>query len=199
MNPFKAGQWVVLDEDSEDNRAGSIYARKLREHGRTFYVVRVDGSFVYIDGLGDTAFSSSRFKLAPGSFIPNDAVYMDVKPSKADDKIAVYDNGNVDRLLGYLTERPVANLRGRYVSVCVAPQMATAMYHVNEDFSAASFNVSRVDFTYAYKLSADGYTQNAVFRTDAKLETLMDIRTFVLPGESYDAAKRRRYMRGYGG
>jgi len=104
-------------------------------------------------------------------------------------RITVVDTVNPKRVLGFLTQRPCA-LRGRYLEVAVRPPM-----RVSIDFDAVetTFQVSRIRFEIDHQRSDCGWEVTPVLKTDAKLDELMKLDFFLLPGETQQQARERRF------
>ena len=111
-----------------------------------------------------------------------------VKPEVPDHFIPVYDDVNSRRLLGYLTKRPVPKIESRYVAVVCAPPVRYA-FDPCEDVRISTY---RIEFKVSYEMASDGWTQRAVFHTDAPLKQLMFLDYFRLPGENEEQAQTRR-------
>ncbi len=104
--------------------------------------------------------------------------------------IEIRDERNPDRLLGFLSERPVASLpENSGLTLAVRPPLRHG-YTFEEQ--RKPFDIHRIHFRRHVLLSKDGYTATVVLTTDAPLGVLMWMDLFVLPGETGSQAHYRR-------
>lgn len=105
------------------------------------------------------------------------------------DLAEIVDAGNHERLLGYLTHRPVIVSRHDYYRVAILPPMS---YRAPTQATTAYEDIEVVDFTAVWVLRDRGWNQCRVLATRAPLETLLKLRMqFRLPGENERQARYR--------
>lgn len=103
--------------------------------------------------------------------------------------VPVYDAGNKDRLLGYLTHR--FDLRGSHHRVVVCGPVRVVTWKRPADIYRT---LEYLEFKFGYRMTEDGWRQDGVVFTEAPLKTLMNYDGFRLPGETEEAHKQRRYF-----
>lgn len=108
--------------------------------------------------------------------------------------LLVFDASNSKRLLGMLWG--VKGMQGRVLSTMWCEPACTG-YGYDHVASLASIPINRVDFTYDWQSSEDGFTRYAVLNTTAPLEHLMKLDMFTLPGETRRQAEERRHRAFY--
>jgi hypothetical protein len=113
------------------------------------------------------------------------------KDPKAD-WVPIYDKGNKDRLLGYLMKRhAIKGGRSLRIAVMVEPFRP---YSTRLDLTA--FDIESVEFEFDWLYDLAAYSAKMIYVTSNKLETLLKLRDFALPGESSEQVKERLMMRG---
>jgi hypothetical protein len=111
-------------------------------------------------------------------------------------RVEVVDALNLNRTLGYLTKRPVNEVRGHVVRVAM---MAPIMALVSRDYidSPITDTIKTIHFEFDRKTYESGWRVETVLKTHAKLEDLQNIDCFLLPGEDENEARFRRDHRAY--
>lgn len=94
----------------------------------------------------------------------------------------VYDRKNQDRLLGYLTFRPTQDFGPWYR--LMAMDMPRACLAFDPSMLLMNETVHYVEFEFGWRTTEGGWRKDKVMLTDCKLETLMKVREFRLPGET---------------
>ena len=105
--------------------------------------------------------------------------------------IKVRDKNNPERLLGHLTERPLANLDGRMMCMPIYNR-ATALRCLYGE-PVMDLDVSCVMFDVSFRTIDGGYTRVAEFHTSSPLKDLVNIRTFRLPHEDVREMRERQF------
>jgi hypothetical protein len=104
-------------------------------------------------------------------------------------KVEVRDSKNKDRVLGSIINPPTK--RGRYMRFPVMERLPSMIPPADP---MEMLDIKSVDLEIDWRVEDSGYTQRAVFLTDAPLDRLMMMSNFRLPGETEEGAHiRRRY------
>lgn len=111
-----------------------------------------------------------------------------LNPKKTESRVDIYDAINMDRLLGSV---PKPEWRGGYsLRVATYPGRATVSARPWDD---PTLSLKTIDFTASIKRSGP-LDVEAILTTHDRLNDLMAIRDFRLPGESHAEAERRRWL-----
>jgi len=104
-------------------------------------------------------------------------------------RIEVVDQVNLNRTLGYLTKRPD---RCTPTVEFAVMQPVSSLYLMEPD-ELISRSVSTIRFKVDRKVYDNGWRIEVVLTTDAKLDELLKLDCFMLPGETPRQAEERRY------
>jgi hypothetical protein len=109
---------------------------------------------------------------------------------KPESRIEVYDAVNRDRLLGTI---PKPSMQGRFVQMAVLPRMAVCDFRAVSYDEIAEVTYTKVTMEADIKRGPNPLDVKGVLTTHDKLNDLLKLRDFRLPGESEHQAEQRRY------
>lgn len=116
-----------------------------------------------------------------------------INPNKQTARLEVFDNSNRSRLLGTMQVPDMDVMRGPVIRMCVPQRVTASCVEYGLDIDRRT--VSTVDFFWEYgKHEVKGWQRvsTAVLYTSAKLEDLMKLEAFRLPGETYGQQQQQR-------